>query len=153
MSNSDRNEKEKSRREVNGRRDRMFQRERAQMDGSMKHTIEGKRHANEKSEDMESSTKIEARTRIGRKQLKTAGEKGKRVEKDVREESEQKKPKKMRIRLIPIWLRIIIVLVLLIVFFFIGAMIGYGIIGDGKPLDVFKTSTWTHIFDIVNKGT
>jgi len=32
-------------------------------------------------------------------------------------------------------------------------MIGYGVIGDGKPTDVFKKSTWTHILEIVNDGT
>lgn len=63
------------------------------------------------------------------------------------------RPKKYRIRLIPIWLRILIVLVLMVVFFFIGAMIGYGVIGDGSPWDVFKKSTWTHITDIIYKGT
>lgn len=63
------------------------------------------------------------------------------------------KPKKLRIRLIPIWLRIIIVLVLIVAFFFIGAMIGYGMIGNGNPTDVFKAETWSHIFNIVKEGT
>ncbi|KYD19831.1 MAG: DNA-directed RNA polymerase subunit beta [Caldibacillus debilis] len=69
---------------------------------------------------------------------------------EARREKREKK-KKIRIRLFPIWLRILIVLFLIIVCFFIGAMIGYGVIGDGNPFDVFKKSTWTHIYDIVNK--
>ncbi|MDQ0177196.1 DNA-directed RNA polymerase subunit beta [Bacillus chungangensis] len=59
--------------------------------------------------------------------------------------------KQIKIRLFPIWLRILIVLFFLIVSTIAGAMIGYGVIGDGKPTDVFKKSTWTHIIDIVNK--
>ncbi|WP_240189876.1 DNA-directed RNA polymerase subunit beta [Bacillus sp. P14.5] len=30
-------------------------------------------------------------------------------------------------------------------------MIGYGVIGDGKPMDVLDKSTWQHIIDIVLK--
>lgn len=59
--------------------------------------------------------------------------------------------KSPRIRLIPIWLRIAIVTVLAAISFFFGAMFGYSVIGDGKASDVFKTSTWTHIRDLVEK--
>lgn len=59
--------------------------------------------------------------------------------------------KRIKIRLFPIWLRILLVLFLLTVSIIAGAMIGYGVIGDGKPTDVFKKSTWTHMIDIVNK--
>lgn len=65
----------------------------------------------------------------------------------------KQKPRKLRTRLIPIWLRVIIVLVLIVAFFIIGTMIGYGVIGDGDPADVLKKETWTHIQDIINKGT
>lgn len=73
--------------------------------------------------------------------------------KDEKKTYNQEKKKRLRIRLIPIWLRVIIVAVLIVFFFFIGAMIGYGVIGDGNPFDVFKKSTWTHIEQIVNEGT
>ncbi|MEK0286904.1 DNA-directed RNA polymerase subunit beta [Caldifermentibacillus hisashii] len=78
---------------------------------------------------------------------------GKKTKKDNEEEKVEKKEKRLRTRLIPIWLRLIIVLFLILLLFFIGAMIGYGVIGDGKPTDVFKKSTWTHILEIVNDGT
>lgn len=68
-------------------------------------------------------------------------------------EDRKKKPKKLRIRLIPIWLRVIIVLVLIVAFFMIGTMIGYGVIGNGKPTDVFNGETWTHIIEIIKGGT
>ncbi|MFZ0370225.1 MAG: DNA-directed RNA polymerase subunit beta [Halobacillus sp.] len=58
---------------------------------------------------------------------------------------------KSRIRVLPIWLRIIIVLALSIVALFIGLMVGYGVIGDGKPMDALSWDTWQHIWDIVTK--
>lgn len=71
---------------------------------------------------------------------------------DKPETREQKdKVKKTRVRLIPIWLRLLIILVLLILSLAIGAMIGYGVLGDGNAFDVFKKSTWQHIADIVVK--
>ncbi|MGG1557865.1 DNA-directed RNA polymerase subunit beta [Geobacillus thermoleovorans] len=59
----------------------------------------------------------------------------------------------VRTRLIPIWLRLIIVIVLMATSLAAGAVVGYSAIGDGKPLDVFRPSTWKHIIDIVEKGT
>lgn len=86
------------------------------------------------------------RSRLARRQKETG-------QLSTDEARDEQRPKKLRIRLIPIWLRVVIVLVLILVFFFIGAMIGYGVIGDGKPTDVFKKDTWSHIFDIINEGT
>ncbi len=60
----------------------------------------------------------------------------------------QRKPK---IRLIPIWLRLLLVALLLVASLVAGSMIGYGVIGDGSPGDVFKKSTWDKITDIVKK--
>lgn len=71
----------------------------------------------------------------------------------VKEEKEPKSNQKIRIRLIPIWLRLIIVVVLMAVMVIIGAIVGYAVIGNGNFLDVFKPSTWTHIVDLVNKDT
>jgi hypothetical protein len=62
------------------------------------------------------------------------------------------KPKQrlwVQIRIIPIWLRIILVLLLLVGAAAIGAMIGYGYIGDGNPSDALKKETWMHIIDIL----
>jgi anti-sigma factor RsiW len=61
--------------------------------------------------------------------------------------------KRERIRMVPIWLRLVIVAVLIVVSTVTGAIIGYGVIGDGKPLDALKPSTWQHIVDIVEKDT
>ena len=56
-----------------------------------------------------------------------------------------------RVRMFPIWLRLILVIVLAAVSLTIGAVIGYSVIGDGKAGDTFKQSTWTHIIDLVEK--
>ncbi|WP_421382033.1 DNA-directed RNA polymerase subunit beta [Bacillus salacetis] len=63
--------------------------------------------------------------------------------------AEEKPGKWVRIRLLPIWLRIILFVVLLAGSLIGGAMVGYGVIGDGKPMDVLEKSTWQHIVDIV----
>ena len=57
---------------------------------------------------------------------------------------------KIRIRLIPIWLRVIMIIGLIFVSMTLGAAIGYGVLGDGKVSDVFKPSTWTHLIDLVH---
>jgi len=56
----------------------------------------------------------------------------------------------VRLRLIPIWLRIILVFLLLFVAAVFGLIIGYSVIGEGELVDTFKASTWQHIFDIMN---
>jgi len=50
-------------------------------------------------------------------------------------------------------LRILIVVILIVAAAIVGAMIGYGGIGDGNPMQVLNPSTWTHIFDIMNGKT
>ena len=56
-----------------------------------------------------------------------------------------------RVRMIPIWLRLIIVIVLICVSLTAGAVIGYSVIGNGNAGDTFKKDTWTHIIDLVDK--
>ena len=70
--------------------------------------------------------------------------------KNKTEETAPKKQFWVQIRLIPIWLRIILVLVLLVGAAILGALIGYGTLGDGNPTDIFKKETWTHILDIIS---
>ncbi|HJD14787.1 MAG TPA: DNA-directed RNA polymerase subunit beta [Candidatus Enterococcus stercoripullorum] len=46
-------------------------------------------------------------------------------------------------------LKIFFVFILAVVLFFVGLMIGYGIIGDGHPLEVLNPAIWHHIFDFL----
>jgi hypothetical protein len=59
--------------------------------------------------------------------------------------------RRIRIRLIPIWLRIVLLVVFTGVFMLAGAAIGYGVLGNGNAGDVLKGSTWTHIIELVEK--
>jgi hypothetical protein len=42
-------------------------------------------------------------------------------------------------------LKILVVIALIIILFVAGTMIGYGVIGNGNPRDVFDEKIWTHI--------
>lgn len=67
------------------------------------------------------------------------------------EERRTARREKIRVRLIPIWLRIVLVLFAIVVSVLSGVIVGYGVIGDGNPMDALSKSTWTHIVDLVNK--
>ncbi|KIQ93968.1 DNA-directed RNA polymerase subunit beta [Anoxybacillus thermarum] len=68
------------------------------------------------------------------------------------EEKQQKRSlRRPRRRLIPIWLRLIIVFILVALSGAVGAMIGYGVLGDGKPFDALKPATWQHIVELIEK--
>jgi Mn2+/Fe2+ NRAMP family transporter len=59
--------------------------------------------------------------------------------------------RRIRVRILPIWLRIIIVAVLIFLSVIAGAAVGYGVVGNGEAKDIFKKSTWTHIVDLIEK--
>ncbi|HEX5564246.1 MAG TPA: DNA-directed RNA polymerase subunit beta [Sporosarcina sp.] len=71
-------------------------------------------------------------------------------QKSEEEEAVSKRRIWVQIRLFPIWLRIVLVLLLIAGAAILGAIIGYGYVGDGVPSDVLKKETWTHILDIIN---
>ncbi|ANU10064.1 hypothetical protein A1A1_06092 [Planococcus antarcticus DSM 14505] len=73
--------------------------------------------------------------------------------KDEKKATDAKAPKKtwwVQIRLFPIWLRIIMVVALISLAAVFGAMVGFGVIGDGEPADALKWETWQHILDIMD---
>lgn len=70
---------------------------------------------------------------------------------DDKKERSKKREKPARVRVFPIWLRIIIVTILCAFALVTGLMIGYGVLGDGAPIDALKVETWRHIIDIVIK--
>lgn len=47
--------------------------------------------------------------------------------------------------------KVLIFLLLFIVLFYAGLMIGYGVVGDGKPTDALDKAVWTHITDFLEK--
>ena len=70
-----------------------------------------------------------------------------------KQQTEEVRPskKQVRVRLIPIWLRLLLLVVCIFISLAAGAAVGYGMLGNGKTMDVFKLSTWTHIHDLVVK--
>ena len=64
--------------------------------------------------------------------------------------NEEQQRRFIRIRLIPIWLRIVLFLLLCIIVTAIGIVFGYSVIGEGESGDALKWSTWKHILDIMN---
>ncbi|WP_142827148.1 DNA-directed RNA polymerase subunit beta [Planococcus soli] len=74
----------------------------------------------------------------------------KKAKKEVSDTSEPKKTWWVQIRLFPIWLRIILVIALVALAAVLGAMVGFGVIGDGRPADALKWETWQHILDIMS---
>lgn len=77
------------------------------------------------------------------------GQTRKEIRKRAKAEKQTETPKWIRIRLLPIWLRIILVILLTAGSLVVGVMVGYGVLGDGKPQDALEKATWTHIIDLV----
>ena len=67
---------------------------------------------------------------------------------DKAQNKEQKKTYWVQIRMFPIWLRILLIILLLAAAVAAGLMIGYGVVGDGKPTDALKWETYQYILDI-----
>lgn len=51
----------------------------------------------------------------------------------------------------PLWLRFVIFIAMVIISAAAGAVAGYSDLGGGRASDVFKGSTWIHIYDLVEK--
>lgn len=64
--------------------------------------------------------------------------------------NEEQQRRFIRIRLVPIWLRIVLILLLFIIVTAIGIVFGYSVIGEGEAGDALKWGTWKHILDIMN---
>jgi hypothetical protein len=88
---------------------------------------------------------------IDEKQVLTREEMKKQRTMEKNTQTLRDRRKKIRVRLIPIWLKIAIVILLTLVSALAGTVVGYGIIGNGKPSEALDKSTWTHIIDIINK--
>ncbi|WP_297989626.1 DNA-directed RNA polymerase subunit beta [Anoxybacillus sp.] len=64
---------------------------------------------------------------------------------------EKQTKQRLRRRLIPIWLRLLLVLCFITMSALAGAMVGYGVLGDGNPFEALKPTTWQHIIDLIEK--
>jgi hypothetical protein len=57
----------------------------------------------------------------------------------------------VRVRLIPIWLRLLLVAFFMVLGLIGGWVFGYGVIGDGNAKDALRWDTFQHLYDLVNK--
>lgn len=60
---------------------------------------------------------------------------------------------KIATQMVTFILKVLLVIVLIAIALILGAMVGYGIIGDGNPFAIFEMSTWGHIFSYFTKPT
>lgn len=65
---------------------------------------------------------------------------------------EKKKADTASVRRIPFWLRFAIFTALIFISVTAGALVGYCGLGHGRAIDVFRESTWVHIYDLVEKN-
>lgn len=73
------------------------------------------------------------------------------VEQREEDKNRRKRARKRdRIRMFPIWLRLVVIVVCCALSLVGGVMFGFGVIGDGKPLDALSFETWQHILDLMN---
>jgi hypothetical protein len=116
-----------------------------------------------KAEELQRKRDEEKRAKDEKRRIKEDGKRKKAEENGAKEgkainqeknkaDASPVKYERVRIRLIPIWLRLILLVALIFISTTVGAVVGYGMLGNGKPADVFKESTWTHIRDLVDKG-
>lgn len=59
------------------------------------------------------------------------------IEEEIKE-VEAKPNRRIKVRLLPIWLRLLIVIGLIFIAVLSGALLGYSVIGGGHAMDVFK---------------
>lgn len=85
---------------------------------------------------------------ISQEEIQTR-EANKKQKRKVKAKDKAETSRWIRIRLIPIWLRVLLVIALTAASLVAGLMVGYGVIGDGNPKDALSKSTWTHIIDLV----
>src|SRR5699024_5718305 len=107
--------------------------------------------AEQEKEQQREKTPGEVTRKEQKQHQETATDEATRKEQKKKRRQEKRQNKKPRRRIFPIWQRIIVVLVLSAIALIVGVMVGYGVIGDGNPIDALKWETWQHIIDIVVK--
>jgi DNA-directed RNA polymerase subunit beta len=60
----------------------------------------------------------------------------------------KEKKRRKQTRLTPLG-RFILSLIFIVLTAVLGALIGYSLIGQGNPIDVFKLDTWIQLYDVV----
>ncbi|MFD2707033.1 DNA-directed RNA polymerase subunit beta [Salibacterium lacus] len=76
-----------------------------------------------------------------------------RLEKEQEEKDagsvSKKERRKERIRMVPIWARLLIILAVLILSLLGGLVTGYAIVGEGNGLEVLRWGSWERMFEFI----
>lgn len=91
---------------------------------------------------------MEEKQPSSREQLRAQKKQQKKAQKEEIQHNPNKKFRP-RMRVIPIWIRLILLAAVLLIATVAGAMFGYAILGGGEPMDVLDKETWQHIIDLV----
>ena len=76
------------------------------------------------------------------------------LQEEEKGKKKKKREKKGRLRIFPVWLKIVFSLFLFAVALAAGLMFGYGVIGDAEePRDVLEKETWYSIYDFIFEDT
>ncbi|WP_202079509.1 DNA-directed RNA polymerase subunit beta [Caldalkalibacillus salinus] len=69
--------------------------------------------------------------------------------KAVKKKKTNKNKKRKRSKVGSFFMKWLFILFCLLASVVAGLLVGYALIGDGAPSDVFKIDTWKHIYDLV----
>ncbi|SFQ27317.1 DNA-directed RNA polymerase subunit beta [Salibacterium halotolerans] len=61
----------------------------------------------------------------------------------------KKERRRERIRMVPIWARLLIVLAVFVLSLLAGLVTGYTIVGEGNGLDVLKWGSWERLLEFI----
>ncbi|GAJ97340.1 MULTISPECIES: DNA-directed RNA polymerase subunit beta [Geomicrobium] len=77
----------------------------------------------------------------------------KAMRKQRRKEKRQEKralKRSRKVRLVPIWLRLVLIVVLFAAMIVLGLLFGYRVIGGGEGYDILQWETWTDLYDYIS---
>lgn len=73
--------------------------------------------------------------------------------KDKRSERQEAQKQPVKVRLFPVWLRLLIVLFLLFASVITGLVLGYSVVGDGEEFRILRWETWQELYHYISGGS
>ncbi|MGY4688438.1 DNA-directed RNA polymerase subunit beta [Salibacterium sp. K-3] len=73
----------------------------------------------------------------------------KKNEENNEHSASKKGRKRERVRMVPIWARLVIVLAVLILSLIGGLLTGYALVGDGNGLEVLRWGNWERLIEFI----
>ncbi|QDI91783.1 DNA-directed RNA polymerase subunit beta [Salicibibacter halophilus] len=73
--------------------------------------------------------------------------------KDKRSGRQKVQKRTLKVRLVPVWLRLLIVLFLFLASVITGLMLGYSVVGDGEGARILRWETWQELYHYISGGS